>query len=179
MRDGGNRYFEHPRGVSLIVLDEFKLKDPDLIIIGGLIHDEGEDTPLYGNPTKLRYSQWRRQAQFLVTRIYNPVVAEMFIAVTRPHVDSVEVRTKEQAEEMALQNLAGASSKSKVLKMADRLYNFRDMKGIVDEARRGRKFHETVDHYFPIFETARVDYPDVTEYALGQMRTAMASWGFK
>ncbi len=176
-RAGGERYFEHPRRAALIVLDEFKLMDPDLVI-ASLIHDAGEDTALFGNPTKMSYSEWRRQAQFLVARVFTPRTAEIFIAVTRPHVDDVEVLTKEQAEQLELKNLALASSDAKVVKMADRLNNLRDMEGIKDPARRDRKFRETIVHYFPVFETARVAYPEVTEYALEQMRFAMAGWGF-
>lgn len=63
--------------------------------------------------------------------------------------------------------------------MADRLNNLRDMGGITDLARRERKFRETLDLYFDVFKTAAIDYPVETEYALGQMRIAMASWGFR
>ena len=32
LRDGGGRYFEHPKAVALILMDEMKIMDKDMII---------------------------------------------------------------------------------------------------------------------------------------------------
>jgi len=48
VRDSGERYFEHPREGALIIIDELKLYDRDLII-AFLLHDTGEDSPIFGN----------------------------------------------------------------------------------------------------------------------------------
>lgn len=171
-REDGTRYFEHPREVTLIIMDEFKLKEPNLII-GSLLHDTGEDTPNFGNPTKMKYSEWRLQADFLLSKIFNPQVAEIFLAVTKPHVDGLEVRSKKQADHIALFNLSQASAEAKVVKMADRLHNLRSIDAITDSNRKYRKFKETIDDYFPIFNLAADKYPEVTSYAVDEMIKAI------
>lgn len=172
-RDGGERYFEHVRSVALIILDEFDLKEPDLIM-AALLHDSCEDTPIFGNPTKQTYSQWRAEASFLLTKQFSPKVAEMVIALTRPMVDKIEVKNKQQAEELALENLIQASAEAKVLKMSDRLHNLRSLDGIKDAKRVQKKITETREHYFPIFKMAEGTYPEIVAYAINQMELAVS-----
>lgn len=45
IRKGGERYFEHCRRSALILMDELKIYDPDLIC-AQLLHDTAEDTEL-------------------------------------------------------------------------------------------------------------------------------------
>ncbi|OHA48579.1 MAG: hypothetical protein A2806_00255 [Candidatus Terrybacteria bacterium RIFCSPHIGHO2_01_FULL_48_17] len=44
LRDGGGRYFEHPKAVALILMDELAHYDPEMIM-AALLHDVLEDRP--------------------------------------------------------------------------------------------------------------------------------------
>src|SRR4051794_24812158 len=62
MRVGKDRYFEHLRAVTLILLDEVHITDPS-IIKAALLHDSMEDTSVFGNPQKISYDEWVTEAQ--------------------------------------------------------------------------------------------------------------------
>lgn len=174
-RDAGERYFEHVRAVPLIILDEFKLRDPNLVM-AALLHDVGEDTSLFGNPIWFTNSQWRLRASTLLTRTFNHDVSEMVMAVTRPRVDGVEVLTKQQADELSIEYLVNGPTRSKLLKASDRTDNLRTIWGIKNEERVQRKFAETREKYYPVFLQAQVEYPEIITYAMSEMELAMNSY---
>lgn len=174
MREGGERYFEHPRSVALILLDEVKTKDPN-IIIASLLHDVAEDTALFSNLTKSpSYTDWRQKVEVNVAGIFGEEVAEVLLAVTKTEVDGVDIQTKDQAAEITHQNLQNASPKAVLVKMADRLHNLRTL-GSCSAEKIQRKIAETKEIYFPIFQKAAGVYPVEYAYLKGQMREAMAS----
>ena len=47
-RDDGERYVSHPKAVALILIDELKVYDADMIM-AALLHDVPEDTYLFGD----------------------------------------------------------------------------------------------------------------------------------
>lgn len=94
-RETGERYFEHPRSVALILMDECKIKDPD-IISAALLHDSVEDSSMFAK-TSRPYSRWRHVARFRLGKSFNPEVAEIVIALTKPQVDGEEIRLKDEA----------------------------------------------------------------------------------
>ena len=47
-RDSGERYFEHPKTVALIIAGEFKIYDHE-VISAALLHDDVEDSFIFGN----------------------------------------------------------------------------------------------------------------------------------
>jgi (p)ppGpp synthase/HD superfamily hydrolase len=62
IRKDGERYFEHARAVALILMDECKIMDVNMIITT-LLHDTVEDSPLFCNATKA-HSVWKQKAFF-------------------------------------------------------------------------------------------------------------------
>jgi hypothetical protein len=88
-RDSGERYFEHPRQVALILMDECKISNP-AIISTALLHDAMEDTILFGSYQRLPYTEWVKIARFRIGNTfgkYGEQVADMIIALTKPKVD--------------------------------------------------------------------------------------------
>lgn len=174
MREGGQRYFEHPRSVALILLDEVKTKNAD-IIIASLLHDVPEDTALFSNFIKSpSYKDWRHKVETNITGIFGPQVSEILLAVTKAEIDGVDIFTHDEADEVTHQNLQNASPKAILVKMADRLHNIRTL-GACPLEKIQRKITETRQIYFPIFQKAASEYPVEYAYLKGQMREAIAN----
>lgn len=174
LRDDGERYAQHPRNVVLIALDECKLYDSD-IVIAGLLHDIAEDTAIFGNPTKLPYYEYIRLVESRITQIFGPSVAEIVVALTKPHIDNKDITDKKQAERLNFEKIRNASEKAIIVKMLDRLHNLRTLSGSPKEKQR-RKIIETETEYFPIFKSEKVtsQYPEEFAYLLSQMKVAIS-----
>lgn len=122
----GGRYFEHPRAGCLILMDELNVYERDLII-AFLLHDVGEDTPLFGNTTG-GYQQFIQTATFRISRIFGAKVADTVIRLTKPHVDAdtPDFATKDAMMDYYLSELA-ESEDALVGKGIDRLHNLRSI----------------------------------------------------
>lgn len=167
-RDEGTRYFDHPRAVALILLDELKIKDPN-IIIAALLHDTVEDSPIFGN-RKLALDEWQQTTVFRLTRIFNKEVARIVVALTK--VGGHGFKTKHDAEEYYIVNLKKTGPKAVMVKMADRLHNLRTI-GDCTKEKQKRKIQETREVYFPLFLTNQKKYPRETSYFLAQIEKQM------
>ncbi len=148
-RDGGNRYFEHLRSVTLILVDECKISDPDLII-AALLHDSMEDTGIFGSQ-KDGYENLKQVSKFRISHIFNNRVYGIVLNVTKLKVDDINVFSKAEAEERYLHNLKKSNPESILIKMCDRLHNLRTLAECTKE-KIGRKIKETEVEYYPIFE---------------------------
>lgn len=148
-RDGGERYFEHVRAVAIVLMDECKLIEPDLII-AALLHDSIEDSATFGN-AKLAYTFWKAVARFRIAKAFNEHVAQIVITLTKPKVDGDEINTKEQSREIYFQNLRKAEPDALLIKMCDRLHNLRSLAGTTQE-KRDRIIKETEEIYYPLLE---------------------------
>lgn len=172
-RHGGQRQFDHPREASIIAYDEIGITDLN-IHIGDLYHDVGEDTDLLGPHEGLTNSQWRKIARLKLEKDFNPEVAEIVLALTRPFVDHVEVKNKEQAEETHRKLLREASPEANLAEMSEKLHNLRTL-GYMTPENQVRKMAATEEFYFPIFEAvAGEKYPRETALLLKLMREAIA-----
>lgn len=149
-RASGIRYFEHPRSVTLILIDECRIKDPN-IIIGALLHDSLEDTAVFGNPTKLPQEDWLRNAKENLSVTFGEEVAEIVIALTN-----------------GVGNLEEASEEAILIKMADRLHNLKTLRAMPIE-KQEEKVKETVEVYFPLFKKVAGKYRDEAAYLLQEM----------
>lgn len=168
VREGnGQRYFEHPRHVTLILIDELGVMDPNLLR-GSLLHDVPEDTGLLGNSHDGSYREWREVVRWRITKAFNSEVARMVLDVTKPFVDEDEIKSKDEGMEMYLENLRQARPDSIIIKMADRLHNLRTLDD-VDPAKRVRKIHETEDMYYPIFRKGVLYDPVIYERLFGKI----------
>jgi (p)ppGpp synthase/HD superfamily hydrolase len=166
-RDSGERYFEHPRQVALILIDELKILDPDMIM-ALLFHDTGEDSPIFGNVTK-DYKEWEKAAEFRIKKVANKKVAKYVIALTKPKADNINFFSKEQAHNFYIQKLKESSPETILLKMCDRLHNLRSLSGTTPQ-KQTKTCIETLNIYFPIFDLIKDKYPQHHSYLINQMQ---------
>jgi len=167
-RRGGQRQFEHPRASSIIAIDEVGITDLN-IHVGILEHDIGEDTDLLG-PHSSTNSQWIQIARLRLEKDHNPEVAEIVLALTRPFVDGVEVKSKEQSEKIHLELLGRASPEAILAEMSEKLHNLRTL-GYKTPESQMRYMARTEEFYFPIFETVTMEkYPRETTLLLKLMK---------
>lgn len=137
-RDAGERYFEHLRAAALILMDEVKIFNPDLII-SALLHDSVEDTRIFGNGLE-GDEILRITAFFRISRLFNKKVASLILNLTNLGDD-----------ETYFQNLKNSDSETILLKMCDRLHNLRTINSTTAE-KRERKLKETEEKYYSLFE---------------------------
>ncbi len=148
VRDEGIRYFEHPRACALIMLCELGYYDRDAII-AILLHDLGEDSPIFGN-VKTDYNVFRETLLFRVSNMFNTETANLVLALTRPQIDEVKFKTKEEVYDFYIAELV-KNPKALFLKMVDRLHNLRTS-AVLEISRRLRIADETINLYLPIFQ---------------------------
>ena len=123
-RDNGDRYFEHPRRVALILIDELKIYDHEMII-AALLHDIEEDSYIL---------TWDRIQKDFGDRA----------------LGFIKLLTKQLGQKLEdyLLALQQADEAAQLLKLADRLDNVRDMKGCTEEKRK-RYLLETTRYFLP------------------------------
>ncbi len=171
-RDTGERYFEHLRAVSLILIDECTILDPEMII-AALNHDAIEDTAIFGNRST-PFSQWKATADFRLSKVFNPSTANMVITLTKPKADGEEIKDANEAHDIYISNLENTKDFRIILiKMADRLHNLRTLPGTTPEKQR-RIVRETEEIYFPIFKRVLEKYPKEGNFLLDEMMVAMS-----
>ena len=83
-RDNGERYFEHPRRVALIVMRELEIYDPDMII-AALLHDTVEDTFSFGS---------KDEAYDRIKSDYNQRVATFVVALSKDPCQTLEEKAE-------------------------------------------------------------------------------------
>ncbi len=149
-RDSGERYFEHPRALAIIALDELNWYDRD-VICALFLHDAGEDSPIFGNRNN-GWDNFVRIAKYRIGKIFNEKIAEIVIALTKPEVDGIKFFSKSEVTEYYL---AGITKEEKVLrcKAIDRLHNLRtsgsDTLTVIKKSKR--TLEETEEVYLPLF----------------------------
>lgn len=156
-RDGGERYFEHPRGVAIILMKEFGIFDPDMVI-SALLHDVVEDTYRFGT----------RDAAFLrLERRYNKRVATFVIALTKIPCEPEE---KSERDQRYFKNILHEGPKTTILKLADRLHNLRTLSDCIEEKQRDYA-EETEQYVFPLIEEL-LHNPLLTPFIRNRVRKA-------
>lgn len=148
LRDSGERYFEHPRAGCLIMMDELGMYDYNLII-SFLLHDTGEDIPIWGNVTE-SYDQFVVKAKKRLSKVFNDRIADIVIKLTKPSVDNIKFFTKDEAFNFYI-NQMQTDEDVVIGKMVDRLHNLRNLVGNKPEKIQ-RQISETEEVYIPLFE---------------------------
>lgn len=125
-RDGGERYFHHPRRVALILITELNILDADLIV-SALIHDLLED-------------------QFILTAndvalIFGDRVKEITDLLTKKKGGDINHYFK---------FLLIGPREARLIKLADRLDNLRDMTNTWSKQRIMKYIKETIDFILPL-----------------------------
>ena len=133
--DGATRYFEHLRGVALILMEYLRIRDAN-VIAAALLHDIIEDI-----------EGWNEER--LALR-FNKGVAQLVWWVTKPSVDLYS-GDKEARNRAYHQNLGCAPRWAIIIKLADRLHNLLTLWAVPEEKQR-RKVRETQDFYLQLAE---------------------------
>ncbi len=176
LRSSGEPYFTHPVASTIILLDECGIANPN-IVIGSLLHDTVEDTIMFGDLGKLTSSEWINVARFrLGTLFFNPAVAEIVTALTKPKIDGKEVKTEEERRTMAIKQLQSASPEALLVKMADRLHNLRTLEGFSDSRKAGMVVNETQNIMYDIFKRASEKYPHEHRILESGMKNAISNF---
>lgn len=127
LREDGERYFEHPKAVALILIQELKLFDADTII-AALMHDLQEDSFIL---------DWDD-----IEDLFGKDVSRYVRAVTKePNKDY-------------LGNLLEAPTPALFVKLADRLHNLRTL-GACRPEKRLKQIKETREKYMAVAEELR------------------------
>lgn len=134
------RYFEHPRAVFNILVDELGVQDDVL-----------EDTSFFGNPRFLSASAWRTTVFNNIAKSYNEQIAAYVLGVTKmPLPQKVGQKTKQATKIAYYEQLRQAGDQTLLIKIADRLHNLRTIR----EREMGSvvtKVLETEEVYLPLF----------------------------
>jgi (p)ppGpp synthase/HD superfamily hydrolase len=118
------RYFEHLRGVALILIDECEIRDWKLIV-AGLLHDSLEDT--------------RDITPEIIEHLFGDRVCQIVKLLSKCPKEGYLERLQKYGDSDTL-----------LVKAADRLHNLRSMKDCTPEFRTKQRV-ETYEKYFPIF----------------------------
>jgi len=167
-REGGERYFEHLRGVTLILIDECHIQDPDMII-AALLHDSVEDTIAFGSPEGKSNTQARAEAYAEIEKKYGTRVADIVLAVTKPRVDGIEITDESQVLPAYIDQLDKASADAKVVKLADVLHNSRTL-----HYRKPYKqievAHKNLEGYMPVLQPGSEEWAVYCDWMLTEIR---------
>ena len=131
-RDGGRRYFDHPREVALILMKELKIGDWKVIVLG-LLYDTLEDSFLM--------SPW------VLEKIFG---ADVAISVRR--------LTKEDKEGYLDRLRTFGTSRDLMVKLVDRLHNLRTLSSCSKEKRR-KQIAETRTEYLSLADRLIIMLP--------------------
>lgn len=166
-RDGGQRYFEHPRAGCLILIDEIGLYDRDMLI-AFLLHDVGEDTPLLGNRL-LSYEIFAAAVTARLTRLFGSHVADLVLRLTKPMVGTGTFTMKAEAFQFYIDQMK-ESEEAVILKMVDRLHNLRSLP-IEKQSWVKKQIIETESVYLPIFDSISGPMKGVAEILASKIRS--------
>lgn len=135
-RDDGVRYFEHPRGVALILIEEFNSSDPDMII-AALLHDTVEDTFIFGVGDDACWS---------LKKTFGNNVMRFVLALSKERCSEEEKIERDRRYFAAIER---ADEKIKIIKCADRLHNLRDITHCTIQKKK-HYLEETREHFLPM-----------------------------
>jgi len=126
-RDNGERYFEHPRAVALIILDEMEIRNDWQLIVIALLHDIVEDSWLL-DEDRLEKNFGRAVALGIKYLTKDPTEKkELYLARLRSY----------------------ATWRVLLVKLCDRVHNLRTLDGCSEEKQR-KQILETEKEYIPL-----------------------------
>jgi (p)ppGpp synthase/HD superfamily hydrolase len=135
VRDSGERYFEHLRATTLILIVYLRVRDAD-VIAAMLLHDIVEDI-----------SGWSIER---VAREFNERIAQYVYWVTKPKLGG-QFKTPEDVDRKYHRQLGEAPREAIMMKTCDRLHNLITM-WKQKQPRMRRKISETRDFILPLAE---------------------------
>lgn len=130
LRDGGERYFEHSKGVALIGIDELQHYDPE-VIMAALLHDVLEDRP------DIPWQEIESSFGSGTYRLVRLMTKDKGLSVTQ--------------EKEFFMGFFFYEWRERVLKLCDRLHNIRTLSQCVRPKQR-RYLKETYEIFVPLAE---------------------------
>lgn len=132
VRDTGERYFDHPRAVSVLIAQEIGIFDLETHL-ATLLHDCPEDTYLLDSDR----IEW----------VFGKSVAKTVLAVTKMNNEKAE---KAVYLGVYFQNIVKSGWRAPVIKCADRIHNLRSLPHTTEQDLKKvlRQIEET-EQYFP------------------------------
>lgn len=153
-RESGERYFEHLRATSLILVDELGVTDVEMII-ASLLHDMLEDSFLL-NVVRIKIAFGER-------------VAAIVDAISKPRKSDQRFGSDRERHAWYFEQIARSDVYSLIVKMADRLHNMRTL-GCCSREKQRRKIDETNTVYLPLLERISQEYPKQAAILTEQFR---------
>lgn len=123
-RDGGGRYFDHPKEVANIIIHELGIKNNWKVIVTALLHDILEDTYLLSEHT--------------IRRLFGKKVALWVKLLSKVPKEGYHERLSSCGMWEVL-----------LVKLCDRLHNLRSF-SVWDEKRQKKYLRETEEVYLPL-----------------------------
>lgn len=135
-RDNGVRYFEHPKSVALLLIQELGICDYEMII-AALLHDTVEDTFIFGS---------FEDAFDTIQEDFGPWVADCIRLLSKE-----KIADKLQRDTRYLEGLHRADLRMKIIKIADRIHNLRELAHCTS-VKKQHYLEETEAHYLPFVQ---------------------------
>jgi hypothetical protein len=132
-RDDGTPYYHHCARTARNLMDNFGVKDPD-VIKAALLHDTLEDCKIKPEEIKARFG---------------PKVAALVQAMTKPECqpgESYDHRNERYLRDQILNGPPGAVE----IKLSDRMDNIDDLHLVPDRQMVARYIEDTQHHYIPL-----------------------------
>lgn len=162
-RADGSPYWSHIRAI-IDKLETLGIVDPMIwaLVLG---HDVFEDSDeLKQRPRELYSSFCDRINDYICLNIKSdlgPELATRLLALTKPEIDGVEIRTEQERMNRYISNLekiADISPETILVKMADRWHNLQTLDGF-DEEKKREQCIETGAYMLSLFEETEVLFP--------------------
>lgn len=148
LRDDGTRYFEHCRETALIMIDEMKIFDAEMIM-AALMHDMLEDNFLMSS----------RRIQL----IFGDRVMALVVVLTKPKKCCKAFKSDHERHQFYFIKIYGSPVDAKIIKLPDRLHNLRTLQHCAEE-KRLRKIEETIKVYLPLIEDVAASRPEIADF---------------
>jgi len=161
LRENGERYFEHPKRVALILFREIGVYDRDMII-SALLHDIVEDTYTFGA---------RDEAYSNLQGVYRKRVATFVMALSK---ESCGLEEKLERDRRYFEGIVEEGPKTMLLKLSDRLDNLRDLHAC-SIAKKKHYVEETEESILPLAKYARRQFSGNIKGNVTRLHTEMVA----
>ena len=159
-RDSGERYFEHPRHVALILMDNGVTNTE--AIIYALLHDVLEDT----------YTPSRVLIELVGGQTYQNLVA---LSKQLPSEDKASGQITgwvKKSTKDYYRDLMRAEQSVRLVKCADRIHNLRSCRNVWQQARIDKYLKETEKYVIPLAQTTNQHFLELLQREVASLRTA-------
>jgi guanosine-3',5'-bis(diphosphate) 3'-pyrophosphohydrolase len=145
-RESGERYFDHPKAVSLIIFDDFEIKFDWQVIVIALLHDIVED-------------------QYLLTE------RRIYINFRNTVAQGVKFVSKDEysKDNFFPRLFICAQWRPMIVKLADRIHNMRTLNECSTEKQR-KQVKETREYYFKLCNIVEKIIPKKYRHAVAYAR---------